>query len=434
MLRHAVVLFTLLVLMPLSLAHASNRIDVVRPDAPALAAFGEFAIGVRTLALVNPDQVDVLRAQQGEPLPRYDRPLTVELWYPAEGAPSAPGSQAYEVLTRDGETTATLYGRALRDAPPAAAEGPFPLVILSHGYPGNRFLLSHLGENLASKGYVVASIDHTDSTYADQAAFGSTLLNRSLDQLFTIDALADHGSAGEGDLAGLIDADRSAIIGYSMGGFGALNAVGGGFTEASVGFGFAPPNEALRVRQAGDEAFLASLEPRVRAIIPIGPWGMQVGFWDEAGLAGIETPVLFMAGSIDDVSDYERGIRALFESSRNAERYLLTFEHANHNAAAPIPAPREVRDEHPGGFGHYADAVWDTTRMNNVAQHFATAFLGIHLKGDASLAPYLALVEHAADGVVARDDDGEPTDEHTYWRGFPDRTAVALRFEHLRPE
>ena len=431
MLRHAVVLFTLLVLMPFALAHASNRIDVVRPDAPALAAFGEYAIGVRTLALVNPDQVDVLRAQPGESLPRYDRPLTVELWYPAEGAPSAPGSQAYEVLTRDGTTTATLYGRARRDAAPATADGPFPLVILSHGYPGNRFLLSHLGENLASKGYVVASIDHTDSTYADQAAFGSTLLNRALDQLFTIDALADHGSAAEGDLAGLIDADRSAIIGYSMGGFGALNAAGGGFTEASVGFGFAPPNEALRVRQAGDEAFLASLDPRVRAIIPIGPWGMQVGFWDEAGLAGIETPVLFMAGSVDDVSDYERGIRALFESTRNAERYLLTFENANHNAAAPIPAPREVP---PATFGHYADAVWDTTRMNNIAQHFATAFLGVHLQGDASLAPYLALVEHAADGVVARDDDGEPTDEHTYWRGFPDRTAVGLRFERLRPE
>lgn len=431
MLRHAVVLFTLLVLMPFALAHASNRIDVVRPDAPALAAFGEHAIGVRTLALVNPDQVDVLRAQPGEPLPRYDRPLTVELWYPAAGAPSAPGSQAFEVLTRDGTTIATLYGRARRDAAPATADAPFPLVILSHGYPGNRFLLSHLGENLASKGYVVASIDHTDSTYADQAAFGSTLLNRALDQLFTIDALADHSGAAEGDLAGLIDADRSAIIGYSMGGFGALNAVGAGFTEASVGFGFAPPNEALRVRQAGDEAFLASLDPRVRAIIPIGPWGMQVGFWDEAGLAGIETPVLFMAGSIDDVSDYERGIRALFESSRNAERYLLTFENANHNAAAPIPAPREVPPE---TFGHYADAVWDTTRMNNIAQHFATAFLGVHLQGDASLAPYLDLVEDAGAGVVARDDDGEPTDEHTYWRGFPDRTAVGLRLERLQPE
>jgi predicted dienelactone hydrolase len=42
---------------------------------------------------------------------------------------------------------------------------PMPLVIISHGYPGNRYLMSHLGEDLASKGYVVASIDHRDSTY-----------------------------------------------------------------------------------------------------------------------------------------------------------------------------------------------------------------------------------------------------------------------------
>jgi predicted dienelactone hydrolase len=61
----------------------------------------------------------------------------------------------------------TLSGRAARDAAPA--EGEFPLVIISHGYPGNRFLLSHLGENLASKGYVTVSIDHPDSTYDDMA-------------------------------------------------------------------------------------------------------------------------------------------------------------------------------------------------------------------------------------------------------------------------
>ncbi|TVR90420.1 MAG: dienelactone hydrolase, partial [Trueperaceae bacterium] len=111
--------------------------------------------------------------------------------------------------------------------------------------------------------------------------------------------------------------------------------------------------------------------------------------------------------------------------------YLLTFVNANHNAAAPIAPPREVG---PATFGHYADAVWDNTRMNNVAQHFATAFLGIHLQGDDALAPYLDLVTDAADGVVARDDDGNPTDEHTYWLGFPDRTAVGLRFEQGRPE
>jgi predicted dienelactone hydrolase len=49
--------------------------------------------------------------------------------------------------------------------------------------------MSHLAENIASKGYVVVSIDHTDSTYRTQAAFGSTLLNRPIDQLFTLDQI-----------------------------------------------------------------------------------------------------------------------------------------------------------------------------------------------------------------------------------------------------
>ncbi len=426
---HRAITLTLLLLLSVTSAH--NRIDMVRPDAPELAAFGAFTPGVRTLELVNSEQLDILNAQPGEPTPRYDRPLMVEVWYPADAPASAPGGHTYTVITRDGVTTATLYGSAQRNAPPLLSEAPYPLVILSHGYPGNRFLMSHFGENLASKGYVVASIDHTDSTYSDQAAFGSTLLNRPLDQLFVIDEMARMAADETSFLAGLVDAESSAIIGYSMGGFGALNAVGGGFTEASVDFGFAPPNQELRARQAGQPDYLASLDERVRAVVAIGPWGMPAGFWDAEGLAGIRTPVLFMAGSVDDVSGYEQGVKAIFEHTINAERYLLTFVHANHNAAAPIAPPREVGA---ATFGHYADAVWDTTRMNNVAQHFATAFLGIHLQGDASLAPYLDLVEDATDGVVARDDDGEPTPEHTYWQGFPNRTAVALRFEQARPE
>jgi hypothetical protein len=45
-----------------------------------------------------------------------------------------------------------------------------------------------------------------------------------------------------------------------------------------------------------------------------------------------------------------------------------------HNAAAPYPAPVEVMRAQAGSaYAHYADRVWDTTRMNNILQHFATA-------------------------------------------------------------
>ena len=411
----------LMILLSGAIAQSDNRIDLQRPDAPELAAFGERAVGVRTLEVVDPDRVDILYVTRGAEAPRYDRPLTLEVWYPAALPDGAAEGGTYEVVTRDG-TPAQLTGRAVRDAEPGVDGGPYPLVVLSHGYPGNRFLLAHFGENLASKGYVVASIDHTDSTYADPAGIASTLYNRPLDQLFVVDEMDRRSVADEDFLSGLIDASRTGIIGYSMGGYGLVNVIGAGFTEASTQLRFAPPNGLLAERQAGNEAYEASFDPRIRAAVAIAPWGMLAGFWDVEGLAGIETPVLFMAGSEDDVSGYEDGTRAIFEGAVNAERYLLTFENARHNAAAPIPAPRETWAA--GTFAHYADAVWDTTRMNNVAQHFVTAFFGLHLMGDEAMAPYLDLLEDAVAGVWS---------DHTYWRGFQQRTALGLRFERGAP-
>jgi predicted dienelactone hydrolase len=378
-------------------AVAENRIDRIRPDAPELAAHGPRTIGVRTLSFVNPGQPDIARARPGEPVPVADRPLVVELWYPALAQPvagSVPGE--YRVMARDPKTTVRLMGRALRDAPPDAQGGPFPLVIVSHGYPGNRFLMSPLAENLASKGYVVAAIDHTDSTYADQGAFASTLANRGPDQRFVLHALHE---LGQGGLKGLIDTGRTALVGYSMGGYGVLHTLGG-----------------VPSRQPALPA-----EPRIRAAIVIAPWGWNTGVWNAAGLAGIRTPMLFMAGSQDTVSGYAPGVRNLFEQSVNAPRHLLTFDNAGHNAAAPMPAPVETWTPVPHlpvvPAAHYLDAVWDTVRMNNIAQHFATAFLGLHLRGDEAMRAYLG--PPAADGR---------------WPGFAPRNAVGLRLESLRPE
>ncbi|MDZ7705417.1 MAG: alpha/beta fold hydrolase [Trueperaceae bacterium] len=410
-----------------------NRIDLVRPDAPELTPYGDYTIGVRTLELVDEGRLDIVNATEGEPTPTYDRPLTVEVWYPAALPEGTDPRGSYTVITRDGETEATITGRAIRDAEPLMADAPYPLVIISHGYPGNRYLMSHLGENLASKGYVTVSIDHTDSTYSDQAAFGSTLLNRPLDQLFVLDEMDRLSQADSGSfLAELLDADQTGIVGYSMGGYGVVNLLGGGFTEASVDFGYAPPNDALAVRSASNPDYQAQYQdgadPRIQAAIAIGPWGMNTGFWDAEGLSGVRTPIMFMAGGSDDVSGYENGIRAIFEGAVNAERYLLTFENANHNAAAPMPAPDVTYDN--GTFDHYGDAVWDTARMNNIAQHFATAYFGLHLKDDAAMQAYLDLVEESEVGVWSVDDAGVPTDEHSYWNGFPNRTAVGLSMRY----
>ncbi|MDD7910714.1 dienelactone hydrolase [Pseudovibrio exalbescens] len=421
--------------MPVSV-FAENRIDSQRPDAPELAAYGPYPLGVRTLDLMHKDQINVLALDPAgaEPdvLPRYDRNLTVEVWYPA--AEGSSGSTTLTAYLRDGKTEVALEGRARRDAAPA--RGSYPLVLVSHGYPGNRFLLSPLAENLASKGYVVASIDHKDSTYRDKAAFGSTLVNRSLDQVFVLNEI-DRLSTEKGSfLNGLVDTSRTGLIGYSMGGYGAVITAGGGVTQAAVDLSWGAPFGTLGIHRAGSESHKALIDTRIKTAIAFAPWGRTYDFWEVDGLKGIQIPMLFVAGSEDDVSGYEGGIRTIWEEAGAVDRALLTFEHANHNAGAPMPAPREAyRFDEELGFNvseHYTDAVWDNVRMNNISQHFASAWMDLYLKEDADKASYLELVPISNDGVWEQSEDGSYGEGHSYWKGFPNRTAKGLRFEWLK--
>jgi len=428
---------TLLVLLTallwVSVSAQSNRVDIVRHDAPELAYFGEYDIGVRTLEFTNPDQPDILNTAQGGETVYYDRSLTVEVWYPAALAEGQQRGSSYSTETRNLNIIATLHGRAVRNAPAMSSSGPMPLVIVSHGYPGNRYLMSHLGENLASKGYIVASIDHRDSTYGDHQAPSSSVYNRTPDQLFVLDQMASL-SAGKGSfLNGLVDTERTGIVGYSLGGTGLINALGGGFNDAVITHEYAPANGlAFRFATSNPE-FRQNLDSRVKAGIAIAPWGMQAGMWSPEDLKGIRIPTFYMAGSLDETVGYENGPRAMFEHATNSDRYLLTFINAGHNAIAPIPLPIEIHesDDHTGAY-HYTDAVWDSVRSSNIMIHFATAFFDYQLKGNTESRAYLNLIPNSANGVYAVEDD-QPTDAHTYWKGFPRYTARGLVLEHLRP-
>jgi predicted dienelactone hydrolase len=416
---------------------AQNRIDGQSPDAPALSAYGNLPVGVRQIQLVNPGQVDILALDPTQPapsvLPLYDRPLTVEVWYPA--AQGATGDTKFETLLRDGTTTVMLEGKAMRDAAAATGGKPAPLLLLSHGYPGNRFLMSHFAENLASKGYVVASIDHTDSTYADQRAFGSTLVNRPLDQLFVLDELARLNNDASSVFAGKIDTDNTALLGYSMGGYGAIVTAGGGVTTFLANVG--APFGTLGIHEAGSATHEALPDPRIKTAIAIGPCCNNFGFWDAAGLAGIETPMLFIAGSNDQTSGYENGVRKIWEQAVNADRALLTFDGGSHNTVAPIPAPVEsfgiFAPQAQGGFEyseHYSDPVWDTVFMNNVGQHFLTSWLDTYLKGKVKRnEKYLDLTANGSDGIWSVNPDGTFKSDHTHWFGFQEDTADGIRFE-----
>jgi predicted dienelactone hydrolase len=393
------------------------------PDAPALAARGEYRVGVRTLDLVNKNQVDILHSKGGVD-PLYDRSLKLEVWYPAiipEGKKELVTYETTLGLYKDSARPLIPYtfsGRALRNAAPDLSTGKFPLIIVSHGYPGSRLLLSYLTENLASKGYVVVAIAHTESTYSDRAAFQSTLLNRSKDDLFVLNQIATLSNTdSKSFLAGLADANNTALIGYSMGGYGVLNVAGAGYSgKLDTLFGqMTGGSNAIKVRTTNNTDYKASIDPRIKAVVAFAPWGMQRGVWDTEGLKGLKVPTFFVAGSLDDVSGYEDGIKAIYTGAVNANRYLLTYVNARHNVAPNPPPPETLKaGVNFNEYYHYAEPSWNERRINNINQHFVTAFIGIYLK-QKDYGKYL---------------DVQSNSNEKTWTGFKPRTSTGLEMLH----
>ena len=190
-----------------------------------------------------------------------------------------------------------------------------------------------------------------------------------------------------------------------MGGYGAVIAAGGGVTQASTELPWGAPAGTLQVHKAGSDTHEALIDPRIKAVVAFAPWGMTAGFWDEGGAQGAcASRCSSSPAAMTTCPATRTASRRSSRRASNAERYLLTFEYANHNAGAPMPPPAESwqPSEHLDfiPFDHYADPVWDNVRMNNISQHFVTAFLGQYLKGDNEMAAYLDIVEHSRDACA----------------------------------
>ncbi|MFS4466396.1 alpha/beta hydrolase family protein [Maribacter sp. 2210JD10-5] len=396
------------------------------PDAPELSARGMYAVGVKTLEMVHPNQVDILNSKDGKD-PIYNRPLTVEVWYPADLASGTEVSVVYEeVMGTRGDSLRplipfTFKGRALKGATPKIDMEKYPLVIVSHGYVGSRYLMTYLTENLASKGYVVAAIDHTESTFRDANAFQSTLLNRPKDIRFVIDQLEKLNSNKNDILYNLIDVSKTGIIGYSMGGYGVLNVGGAGYSDGlSAFFGqMTGGSTAISALAASNPEYQKTIDKRVKAIVAFAPWGMERGVWNAEGLKGLNKPTFFIAGSEDDISGYEKGIKAIYEGTVNTERYLLTYKNARHNVAPNPPPAESLRPGlHIDEYYRYAEPSWDQRKINNVNQHFVTAFLAQHLKAK-DMSAYLKIPE-----------DSNKKD----WPGFKPRSSTGMELLYATPK
>lgn len=160
----------------------------------------------------------------------------------------------------------------------AAGDGPFPLVLFSHGAASFRLQSSALARHLASWGMVVASPDHP--TRELRAALGAPSADppASPDDLRAARALLADAS-GDPVLDGVADTDLVGLGGHSAGG-GTILAV------------------------AGDEGV-----------------GGYVSYASEAGENDLpDLPSLFMAGALDEIAEPE-GTRAAFDRAPSPSWY-----------------------------------------------------------------------------------------------------------------
>lgn len=412
-------------------------------DAPELAAPGPHAVGVRrtTVDVGTVPDLDALVAGKADAAAQ-PRKLEALLWYPA----AAPTNKTARTLEREvsnhawrGWPTATLRmggsSVAVPDAPPAAIAGRWPVVVISHGLLNWAELMSDLAEHLASRGYVVMGLQHDDERHADPLR--AALAFRPLDQGAALRTIEQIDAQSGDPLHQKLQANRVALIGYSMGGYGALVAAGARVADDGMAYGYVPP-QAMARHAAALAGADAALRDRVAAVVAFAPWGAQPAFGalKATGLRSIKAPTLLVAGDQDDISGYADGTRAVWEAMSMAPRWLLTYENARHNIvqnAPPVGMPAGFRS-----WEALEEPVWRRDRLLDINRHFVTAFLDRQMRGDAASDRWLNLATpRSNDGAWAVPFGAPATGQFagpaqgavTHWTGFQRRWAVGLRFE-----
>ncbi|WP_412069205.1 kelch repeat-containing protein [Rubrivirga sp. IMCC43871] len=213
------------------------------PEPPIPGPTGPHPVGTRVV-----EWVDEAREERWTEA-RDRRRLQVQLWYPS--APEAAPTPAPYVPTLDPlhASLASYWDGGVRplrfDVPGAGWEAPvaagrFPLLVLSHGMNSPRFVLTGLALDLASRGFVVAAVDHTywgpGVAFSDGTVvpYGAGMIARDSLAFDAIDGYLAEGlrvmSADQsfvarqvlaGALAGRIDEARVGVLGHSMGGMAA---------------------------------------------------------------------------------------------------------------------------------------------------------------------------------------------------------------------
>jgi dienelactone hydrolase len=221
----------------------------------ALATSGEAAVpsptgpnnvGTRVLHLVDSTRDNPFLANGTQ------RELLVRFWYPA---PSSQDCERAE-YTSPGvwDHFSKLVGVPLPEVTTNSClnapmmDGAHPVVVFTHGYTGTFTDYTFIFEDLASRGYIVASVDHTYEATAvqfpdgrfvksvfgshlgntwrgDDKAFSLSLSVRLSDLKFVLNELERLNAGVDGPFSSKLDMSRVALAGHSFGGLTAILGV-----------------------------------------------------------------------------------------------------------------------------------------------------------------------------------------------------------------
>ena len=281
--------------------------ELVTPAGYDPFARGPYPVGGRT--------IEARDAARGRTFPG-------EVWYPAQPREAGP------------------TGDEQRDA--AQRSGAYPLIVFSHSSGGHRRSSTFVCRHLASHGYVVAAMDHSeliapelarreDETEAGRGArVDAVIASRVPDVRF----LLDHLLAGATDFG--IDQGRIGLVGHSFGGWTVLA--------------------------------IPEVDPRVRSVVAMGPGGSR---HPRPGILPLEltfarshdVPTLYLAAQ-DDVPIPLSGVVELFERTPSPKR-MFVLRRADHQHFLD-----DVEAEHEAirGMTFPGDAAWIPAAMRPMAE------------------------------------------------------------------
>lgn len=153
------------------------------------SAAGNYAVGRRSNVFVDSTRPTMVN---GSYPGAATRTLETTIWYPAESA-----------------GTGT----------PAAPGGPFPVVLIAHGFTSQRHEHWGLAEHLASHGFIaVAPNFPLSSVFSPGGATDRDLVEQAGDVTFVLESVVALGVTPLDGLFGKVDGDSRAVVGHSLGG------------------------------------------------------------------------------------------------------------------------------------------------------------------------------------------------------------------------